>query len=198
MYLRCEGSLNEEELVVVDLEGTGADEGPLEEIVEICMLKIRGLHVLDRFFTLVNPGRPVFRKPWLPHGLTTPDLIQAPSWSDIEEQVIERLEGAIVVGHNVRVDWALLHRKLPGVHPRMLLDTLRLARVVHPGRSGHSLSALVSRYQLDAELNPLNLRPHRALYDATATMLVFSALCCNLRESGYPLNELQRVCEISL
>ncbi|MHB1612547.1 MAG: hypothetical protein ACYCT0_12740 [Sulfobacillus sp.] len=78
----------------------------------------------------------------------------------------------------------------------MLLDTLRLSRVVHPGPKGHALSALVARYHLEGHLAKLNLQPHRALYDATATMLVFSALCVDLGQPTISLGDLSRLCEV--
>ncbi|MHB1612338.1 MAG: exonuclease domain-containing protein, partial [Sulfobacillus sp.] len=81
-----------EELLFIDLEGTGGDDGPREEIVEICLLKVRGKRVLEHFSSLVNPGRPVPSKPWIPHRITTPTLASAPWWSELAPQVAERVD----------------------------------------------------------------------------------------------------------
>lgn len=78
---------------------------------------------------------------------------------------------AIIVGHNITVDWRLLHRKCPSVQPAGLLDTLRLARLAPPGAKGDRLTALLDRRQLTAHVAQIarGSHAHRALWDASDT-----------------------------
>jgi DNA polymerase-3 subunit epsilon len=57
----------------------------------------------------------------------------APAIADIEPELARRLNGACIVGDNLAVDWRLLRCNCPSVRPVGLFDTLRLARLVHPG-----------------------------------------------------------------
>ena len=59
---------------------------------------------------------------------------------------LRRLSGKILVGHNVPVDWRLLRRRCPSIQPAGLIDTLRLARHLHPGLRQKSLGALIEHY----------------------------------------------------
>ena len=81
-------------------------------------------------------------------------------------------------GHNIAVDWRLLHRRCPTIQPAGLLDTLRLARHHRPHDVTRTLTALVEQLDLTAATNRLAAasQPHRALWDATATALLLDAL----------------------
>jgi DNA polymerase len=97
------------------------------------------------------------------------------------------LENATVVGHNLAFDAYILSRR-HGIRPRFLVDTLALARHVHPG-VGNSLRELAVRYGLPPkgdienlsgirELNPKQLAYLRAyaVHDANLTHDLFSRL----------------------
>jgi hypothetical protein len=110
------------------------------------------------------------------------------------------LQGAVVLGHNIRFDLSFLHREFrrcgteltqalgDGVH---VLDTVRIARRRF-GRGGNALQTLAPR---------LGYQPgtaHRALADAQTTAFVFEKLmepvggwtCCvcdAIREQGGPM-----------
>src|SRR5258708_39957558 len=55
-----------------------------------------------------------------------------------------RINGHILVGQNIGVDWRLLHRRHPTIAPSALIDTLRLARHLKLGAK-NSLSALTAQ-----------------------------------------------------
>src|ERR1700761_5926292 len=117
-------------LVVLDLEGTGAQDRDNEAILEIALVPLaNGQPDLPRAFTsLINPGRPVPRRPWISPGLTTQNLASAPGLDDIAPAPPTRMPGSLIVGHNVGVDWRPLSRQCPGIRITALIDTLRLAR----------------------------------------------------------------------
>ncbi len=123
-------------LVALDLEGTGGQDHDDEAILEIAVLPLTGglPSLANSYNTLVSPGRPVPRKPWISPGLTDETLKNAPGLSKVEPELATRLNGQIIVGHNIGVDWRLLHRRCPSIRPAGIIDTLRLARHLHPGR----------------------------------------------------------------
>jgi DNA polymerase III epsilon subunit-like protein len=167
-------------LAALDLEGTGAQDHDDEAILEIAVVPINGGQpdLASAYCTLVNPKRPVPRRPWISPGLTTALLASAPTITDIEPELAHRLDGAYVVGHNVRVDWRLLHRRCPSIRPAGLIDTLRLARLAHPGEKGNNLAKLLDRHQLTDIATQLakDSQPHRALWDTTGAALLLHAL----------------------
>lgn len=145
-------------LVVIDLEGTGAQDRDDEAILEIALVPlVAGLPDMPTSYTtLINPGRPIAARPWLSPGLTDATLRRAPALADIERHLADRINARYLVGHNVSVDWRLLHRQLPALRPAGLIDTLRLAKALTTGRS-RALTALIqARYRS----KPVSLTQH--------------------------------------
>ncbi|RKS07325.1 DNA polymerase-3 subunit epsilon/exodeoxyribonuclease X [Nocardiopsis sp. Huas11] len=166
-------------LVALDLEGTGAQDRGQEAILEIALVPlVDGSPDMNAAYdTLVHPGRPVPRRPWISPGLTDDTLQDAPRPEQIDDALVAQIRDRYLVGHNVGVDYKLLRLRHPGVAPAGLIDTLRLARSLNvPGPKG--LGALVNRYQLGDRVNALvpDSRPHRALWDTVAAALVLVAL----------------------
>jgi DNA polymerase III subunit epsilon len=177
-------------LIALDLEGSGAQDHDDEAILEIAIIPVTSGRpsLQDSYTTLINPGRPIPRRPWISPGLTTQTLTGAPALSEVEPELTARLVGKVIVGHNVGVDWRLLHRRCPHIQPAALIDTLRLARHVHPGTKGKSLTALLDRYQLASKVSELapSSRPHRALWDTTGTALLLNELVSELPANSLP------------
>lgn len=166
------------EIVALDLEGSGAQDGDNEAILEVAVVAlVQGQPDLDTAFTsLVNPGRPVAQRPWISPGLTDAVLAEAPSLNAIAAQLVELVNGRWVLGHNVHVDWRLLSRHIPGLRPAGLLDTLALARTIDfPKRS---LSALVDDLRLKETMLAAagSSQPHRAYWDTVATAYLLPKL----------------------
>ena len=67
-----------------------------------------------------------------------------------------------------------------------LIDTLRLARHLHPGQKRNSLTALLDRYNLTSQITTLTpgSQPHRALWDTTGTALLLTTLISELHPAG--------------
>jgi DNA polymerase III subunit epsilon len=162
-----------------DLEGSGAQDRDNEAILEIALVPIVDWKpdVASAYCTLINPGRPIPQRQWISPGLTDAVLSNAPTLAAIESELARRINGKYLVGHNVGVDWRLLHCRLPDVTPAGLIDTLRLARTVDPTvRNG--LGLLVERFGLTDAVNRLapGSRSHRALWDSVAAGLLLAAL----------------------
>ncbi len=165
-------------LVALDLEGTGAQDRENEAILEVATVPLDGgLPDVSRAYeTLINPGRPVPRRPWISPGLTDDVLRNAPSPETVGPELAAHINGSYLVGHNVGVDWRLLHRHYPDLHVRGLIDTLKLAK---RGKiKSRSLATLVDHYALTdcvTELVP-DGRPHRALWDTVAAAVLLPTL----------------------
>ena len=166
-------------LVAVDLEGSGAQDRDAEAILEVAAIRlIDGLPELrTAFSTLLNPQRRIRPAPWISPHLTDQALALAPTLEQVTPSLIDRLDGAVLVGHNVTVDWRLLHRRIPQLRVAGLIDTVKLARKVL-GRGEAGLTALLDRLQVTDRVNaavPAG-RPHRALWDAAGAAVLLDEL----------------------
>ena len=186
--------------MVLDLEGTGAQDRDREAILEIALVPITDGQpdAARAFSTTINPGRPVPRRPWISPGLTTESVAASPGIDDIAPEIASRMTNGVIVGHNVGVDWRLLSRQCPGIRIIALIDTLRLARHLQPQAKGNSLTTLLDRYQLTGTVTRLapESQPHRALWDATGTALLLGALIAQLPDSGPDLAQLRQHAEL--
>ena len=188
-------------LVALDLEGSGAQDREREAILEIAAVPvIRSRPDLDNAYTtLVNPGRPIAKRPWISPGLTSENLSAAPAIEAVEPDLAERLNGSYIVGHNIGVDWRLLHRRCPTIHPAGLIDTLRLARHLSTNTSNsntsNGLSHLVAAHDLTSEVNRVatGSQPHRALWDAVAAALLLASLIKQAWQAPPTIDELSAI-----
>jgi DNA polymerase III subunit epsilon len=185
--------------VALDLEGSGAQDRDSEAILEIALVPLAAGHPdsAKAYTTLINPGRIIPQRPWISPGLTTAVLAAAPAPADVEPELARRLNGHTVVGHNIGVDWRLLHRHYPAITPTALIDTLRLARHLKLG-SKNSLTALTSQLDITPQIKRLapGSEPHRALWDAVAAALLLPALIAQGWPSGMSLADLLDVAAI--
>jgi DNA polymerase III subunit epsilon len=171
------------ELVAIDLEGSGAQDRGKEAILEIALVPIIDWQPdqADTYCTLVNPQRPITRRPWISPGLTDEALRAAPTIATIEPELARRINGKYLVGHNVGVDWRLLHRRCPTITPTGLIDTLRLARKTDP-KAQRGLATLLDRHGLTSQVNRLapGSTTHRALWDTVGAAVLLTALATHL------------------
>ncbi len=92
---------------VIDVETTGLAVGRGHRIVEIAVVRCRADGSVEDFWhTLLDPGRDV--GPTRVHGLSMVDVIGAPSFADVAGEVAARLEGRVLVAHNVPFDLGFL------------------------------------------------------------------------------------------
>jgi exodeoxyribonuclease X len=157
---------------VVDVEGNGQQP---PDLVELAVVPIRSGVVGEAATWLVRPTEPIKHFATRIHGIRNEDVADAPVFGDIAGQVCSALDLPVLVAHNAHVDVSVLARKLPGWQPPEVLDTLRLARRLLPGRPSYRLGALAGALSLPAGL-PSGLSPHRAAYDALVTARLFVTL----------------------
>lgn len=151
---------------VIDLETTGLSPGAHERIVELAVVHTdeHGT-ITGEWETLVNPQRHVGAEHV--HGIRAADLIDAPAFADIADDLVDLLSGRVLVAHNARFDRGFLaaefarsRHPLPDDAPA--LCTMQLARDIIPG-AGRSLADCCAAFDIPLE------NAHRALVDAHAT-----------------------------
>ena len=169
-------------LAVFDVETTGLYPSWGDRVCEVAVLRCQGDTALEAYQTLVNPQRPVGRGAFAVHGISDAELAQAPLFAEVADEVLSRLEGAILVAHNAPFDLGFLASELMHIGqsmPRLIaLDTLRLAQAVYPFGS-HALGNLCRYLGIDLEGGE-----HRAMADVLLTWHLFQRLTDALWRRG--------------
>ncbi|TLY72305.1 MAG: DNA polymerase III subunit epsilon [Gammaproteobacteria bacterium] len=166
--------------IVLDTETTGLEPELNHRVIEIGCVELVNRRATGRsFHRYLNPERDIDDGALAVHGISRTDLDGQPRFADIVEELLAFLGGAELVIHNAAFDVAFLDAelaRLPG-EPRQvasvcqILDTLALARELHPGQR-NSLDALCKRYEVDNSAREL----HGALLDARILADVYLAM----------------------
>jgi len=166
--------------VVLDTETTGLEPELNHRVIEIGCVELLNRRPTGRtFHRYLNPEREIDDGALAVHGIARTDLDGQPRFAEIAEELLAFIGGAELVIHNAAFDVAFLDAelaRLPG-EPRQLtalcqvLDTLALARELHPGQR-NGLDALCKRYAIDNSAREL----HGALLDARILADVYLAM----------------------
>jgi DNA polymerase-3 subunit epsilon len=165
--------LDDQPLVVVDVETTGLSANFGDRVCEVGIVRAQGDTILDTFQTLVNPQRPISPGAARVNGLSDEDVCTAPRFAEIAGQVLERIDGALLLCHNAPFDVGFLDAEMARLrqswHPSGVIDTLEIARSYF-SFSSNSLPAVAARLGIRTP------QAHRALGDALTTLQVFRKL----------------------
>jgi DNA polymerase III subunit epsilon len=166
--------------IVLDTETTGLEPELGHRIIEIGCVELVNRRPTGRtFHKYLNPEREIDEGALSVHGITRADLDGKPKFAQIAEELVLFIHDAELVIHNAAFDVAFLDAelaRLPG-QPRnvatscRVLDTLALARSMHPGQR-NNLDALCKRYSIDNSRREL----HGALLDARILADVYLAM----------------------
>ncbi len=166
--------------VVLDTETTGLATSQGHRIIEIGCLELVNRRLTGReYHRFLNPERDIDEGAERVHGISIADLESQPRFADIADELIDFLRNSELVIHNAEFDVGFLEYELQLMqHPRpsisdhaTVLDTLGLARKLHPGQR-NSLDALCKRYSVDASKREV----HGALIDAELLARVYLAM----------------------
>jgi len=165
--------------VILDVETTGLDAAAGHRIIEIgCVELLNRRPTGQKFHRYLNPEREIDAGALAVHGIELARLLQAPKFAEISAELLAFIEGAELVIHNAPFDVGFLDAELARLpQPRTVatmcrvLDTLALARSLHPGQR-NSLDALCKRYSVDNSRRDL----HGALLDAGILLDVYLAM----------------------
>jgi DNA polymerase-3 subunit epsilon len=165
--------------IVLDTETTGLNARLGDRVIEIGCIEILNRRITERsFHSYVNPERDIEEGAAKVHGLTREFLADKPRFGDIAAGFIDYVRGAELVIHNADFDLEFLEAELAlaqrGTLAREVagvVDTLALARELHPGKR-NSLDALCERYAINNAHRTL----HGALLDARLLAEVYLAM----------------------
>jgi DNA polymerase III subunit epsilon len=165
--------------IVLDVETTGLDASSGHRIIEIgCVELVNRRPTGQKFHRYLNPEREIDAGALAVHGIEQSQLMQAPKFAEVCGELIAFIDGAELIIHNAPFDVGFLDAelaRLPGMRAVAamcrVLDTLALARALHPGQR-NSLDALCKRYSVDNTRREL----HGALLDAGILVDVYLAM----------------------
>jgi len=166
--------------VVLDTETTGLEPKQGHRIIEIGALELIDRQLTGRqFHTYVNPEREIDQGALEVHGITEDFLDDKPRFAEIADDLMAFADGAELVIHNAPFDIGFIDNELSisgHEHSSItdvasVLDTLELARDLHPGQR-NNLDALCKRYEVDNSSRSL----HGALLDAEILTDVYLAM----------------------
>jgi len=177
------------EYSVLDVETTGLTPR-YNGIIEIGIVKVKGLKIVDRYSSLINPGRPIPYYISEFTGITDDDIYNAPMFEDVADDILRFISGSVFTAHNLSFDRSFLNKEFLMIEREKpanpQLCTLRLAKRIYPELKSKSLGSL-SRH-----LNVKLLNAHRALPDAEATARVLIRMLKQIKKANEvkTLNEL--------
>ena len=166
--------------IVLDTETTGLSINHGHRIIEVGCVELVNRRLTGReFHRFLNPDREIDEGAEAVHGISRADLETAPRFPEVVDELLEFLKDAELVIHNASFDVGFIEHELKLMKhdtPKItqhatVLDTLSLARKMHPGQR-NSLDALCKRYAVDASKRDV----HGALIDAELLARVYLAM----------------------
>ncbi|WJE54146.1 ATP-dependent DNA helicase DinG [Bacillus cereus] len=180
--------------VIVDLETTGNSwKDGKDRITQIAAVVVEDGEILEIFSSFVNPKREI--PPFITEltGIDEDLVKQAPLFCDVAPMIVELLQGAYFVAHNVHFDWNFLKEELKqagyGEVNCQKIDTVELAQILLPTADSYKLRDLAKKHELEHD------QPHRADSDALVTAELFLQFLNQLEQ--LPLVTLQSLYELS-
>lgn len=166
--------------IVLDTETTGLDTAQGHRVIEIGAVELIDRQLTGRHFHYyLQPDRDIDEGAMAVHGITQEFLADKPRFADVVDHFLEFVTGAELVIHNAPFDVGFLNYELnllsskkgPIANYCEVLDTLQLARKLHPGQK-NSLDALCKRYDINNSHRDL----HGALLDSEILADVYLAM----------------------
>jgi DNA polymerase-3 subunit epsilon len=157
-------SVLEGPLVFVDVETTGMSY-TRGRVIEVAAIRVENGKVTGSFNSLVDPQAELPQFITELTGITRSDLIAAPSFYDIADELYGLMQDAVFVAHNVRFDYGFLKQEFKRTGRKFspkLLCTVRLSKALYPDVRSNKLQDLIDRCGIK-----VNAR-HRAYDDANA------------------------------
>ncbi|MCZ2258787.1 PolC-type DNA polymerase III [Sporosarcina sp. G11-34] len=173
--------LEDDTYVVFDVETTGLS-AVYNTIIELAAVKIKDGEVIDTFERFSNPGYPISALITKLTGITDGTVKDAPPVAEVVKDFSDWIGDSILVAHNASFDMGFLYEALKQANLPVaaypVIDTLELARLLHPEMGNHRLNTLAKKYNIDLTQH------HRAIYDAEATGHLFLRLLSEAEEKG--------------
>lgn len=169
--------------IVLDTETTGLEPSEGHRIIEIGCVELFNRRLTgNSYHQYVNPEREIDAGATEVHGITSESLLDKPKFTDIAADFLEFVKGAELIIHNAPFDTGFLNHEFARAVASVggviriedhcgVIDTLKLARTMHPGQK-NDLDSLCRRYSVDNSSRTL----HGALLDAEILADVYLAM----------------------
>ena len=166
--------------IVLDTETTGLEPQEGHRIIEIgCVEMVNRRLTGNNYHRYINPDRIVDDGAIEVHGITNEFLEDKPRFHEIAQSFWDYIKGAELIIHNAAFDVGFMDHEFAMLNGQLgktadvcrILDTLLLARKMHPGQR-NTLDALCKRYEIDNSHRDL----HGALLDAEILADVYLAM----------------------
>lgn len=174
--------LEKASFTVVDVETTGLSANR-NRIIEIAAVKIENLKITDKLHYLINPQ--TYIPPFITSltGIDNEDVIGAPIFSEVVDDIISFIDNTILTAHNFPFDYSFINTEFMLAGRELLNDlsccTLKIARNIYPTLQSKSLSSVANF------LNLKNENAHRALGDAEITAKVLLKMIKDLQKKDH-------------
>ena len=184
--------LKDVKFAVLDTETTGLSPATGGKICELAISISQNGQKIEEFSTLLNPQMPMHPEVIAIHGITNEMVKDAPVFADIVPQLLDLLDGCVLVAHNADFDLSFLRGEMEhcGLHfPNYpILDTLKLAR-----KNGcfarNNLGMIATTLGIDAA------GAHRALADVRMTEKVLYHFLQDFMRGGVTTLEEVQNCQ---
>ncbi len=168
-------------VIIIDFETTGLSPNLGERTIEVGAVRVEGNQIIDRFQSLMNPGKRIssFIEDYT--GITNKMLTTAPSAKEVMINLKNFIGDEPLVAHNASFDQRFLDAEFDRIkHKRQneFACSLLTSRRIYPEAPNHKLETLV-RYK--------NLKTdgvhHRALADAEMTAHLWIKMIEDIKKS---------------
>ena len=168
--------------IVFDVETTGLYPEMGDRVCEIGAMKLIGERVIDEFWTMVDPGRPISPGAFRINRITPEMLEGAPGMAQIMPRFLRFVGDGVLVAYNAKFDLGFLNSELSilGYEPFRgnVIDVMMLAKRLMPYAGGFSLQNVAGLLGIRSG------RGHRALEDVRVTVELFLRFMGILRGRG--------------
>jgi len=175
-------SIENLDLVFLDLETTGLDAVIGDSICEIGALKVNNRKVIDKFHRLINPRKSMPKEVYAIHKISDADLKDAPYFENVADELISFLKGTIIFAYNANFDVGFINQHLKRIdYPALdvpVVDILLMARDMLK-LSRYNLKATADFFDIDCSGGL-----HRASEDALIAYKVFLFILDMLKEKN--------------
>ena len=162
--------------IAIDIATTGLEPRDDHRLIEIACVELIGTRISGNgWHTYCWPDRPIDAAATAVHGLREEDVVDAPTFADVADSLLEHIYGAELILHNADLRLDFLDRELHaatgfGSGCVLIWDTLRIARHHWP-QIRPTLTALAIHLGLDPSGTRRSTREN-----ATLTAAAWAAL----------------------
>jgi DNA polymerase-3 subunit epsilon len=172
----------------VDVETTGLDPES-DRVIEVAIIHMRGGVEEDRWSSLINPQCDLPPEVSRITGISPEDLVNAPAFEAVCDELEARLKDRILVAYNLDFDRAFLKQELERAgrawSELTYIDPLVFARELQRHQGSKRLTAVAERLGIELK------QAHRAADDALAAAQVLYAFAPKLPATLGELKLLQ-------